>query len=77
MRTWSKAQAGFWDRAVQGNSALRIALMRSIWIEAQVEMKNEVAIALLDLEGFYDSLRPGAVVVDALGRGFSCPRPRH
>ena len=56
VRAWSREQSGHWGRALQGSSALRIAMMRACWVEANLELKQEVAMALVDIEGFFDHI---------------------
>ncbi|CAK0808098.1 unnamed protein product, partial [Prorocentrum cordatum] len=54
--TWSKAAAGFWDTAVAGSSALRVAMHRLMRAEAATEMGFHAAGVFYDAANFYDNI---------------------
>ncbi|CAK0907670.1 unnamed protein product [Prorocentrum cordatum] len=54
--TWSKAAAGFWDTAVAGSSALRVAMHRLTRAEAATEMGFHAAGVFYDAANFYDNI---------------------
>ncbi|CAK0878622.1 unnamed protein product, partial [Prorocentrum cordatum] len=54
--TWSKAAAGFWDSAVAGSSALRVAMHRLMRAEAATEMGFHAAGVFYDAANFYDNI---------------------
>ncbi|CAK0889290.1 unnamed protein product [Prorocentrum cordatum] len=54
--TWSKAAAGFWDTAVAGSSALRVATHRLMRAEAATEMGFHAAGVFYDAANFYDDI---------------------
>ncbi|CAK0870858.1 unnamed protein product, partial [Prorocentrum cordatum] len=54
--TWSKAAAGFWDTAVAGSSALRVAMHRLMRAEAATEMGFHAAGMFYDAANFYDNI---------------------
>ncbi|CAK0880231.1 unnamed protein product [Prorocentrum cordatum] len=54
--TWSKEAAGFWDTAVAGSSALRVAMHRLMRAEAAVQMGFHAAGIFYDAANFYDNL---------------------
>lgn len=56
VRAWSRARSGHWGRALQGSSALRVAMMRACWAECNLELQQEIAMALVDIEGFFDHI---------------------
>ncbi|CAK0892842.1 unnamed protein product, partial [Prorocentrum cordatum] len=54
--TWSKEAAGFWDTAVVGSSALRVAMHRLMRAEAAVQMGSHAAGIFYDAANFYDNI---------------------
>ncbi|CAK0817626.1 unnamed protein product, partial [Prorocentrum cordatum] len=54
--TWSKVAAGFWDTAVAGSSALRVAMHRLMRAEAATEMGFHAAGVFYDAANFYDNI---------------------
>ncbi|CAK0797341.1 unnamed protein product, partial [Prorocentrum cordatum] len=54
--TWSKEAAGFWDTAVAGSSALRVATHRLMRAEAAVQMGFHAAGTFYDAANFFDDI---------------------
>ncbi|CAK0806248.1 unnamed protein product, partial [Prorocentrum cordatum] len=54
--TRSKAAAGFWDTAVAGSSALRVAMHRLMRADAATEMGFHAAGVFYDAANFYDNI---------------------
>ncbi|CAK0812485.1 unnamed protein product, partial [Prorocentrum cordatum] len=63
--TWSKAAAGFWDTAVAGSSALRVALHRLTRAKAATEMGFHAAGVFYDAVNFYDNIGLGQLIEKA------------
>ena len=70
--SWTSRRAGFWDDAVAGRSALQAALMRNFVAEAARWRGEHSAMALWDIEKFYDSL--DLVAVSDAGRALGTRR---
>ncbi|CAK0799380.1 unnamed protein product, partial [Prorocentrum cordatum] len=69
--TWSKAAAGFWDTAVAGSSALRVAMHRLMRAEAATEMGFHAAGVFDDAANFYDNIGLDQLIEKA--SAFQCP----
>lgn len=54
--SWEAARVGFWDTAIRGNSALRIASLRRLKNEFAVAKFDSTAALLWDCEKFHDSI---------------------
>ena len=65
VKTWEGTIRSKYDTAVKGMSALTAAADRSLWAEIQHYLGRESALALWDMEKFFDSISP-EVLVDAL-----------
>ena len=70
MAAWTEKKAGFWDTAVKGSSALKTALMREFWNEVCLEKGLEAAELLLDMEKFFDTLKPEILAPRAIELGY-------
>ena len=70
MAAWTARKVGFWDTAVKGSSALKTALIREFWNEVCREKGFEVADLLLDMEKFFDTLKPEVLAPKAIGLGY-------
>ena len=64
-REWDADNAGFWDAAVAGSSALRAALMRRLSDEVAHELQRPAASVLWDIEKFYDSVVLSRLIASA------------
>ena len=66
-REWSRSHPGFWDQAIEGSSALKVALDRLVG--------DEIATGCLytDIKDFYDYLCPVETLKAALDLGFPAP----
>eukprot|EP00974_Lingulodinium_polyedra_P124180 11189614-Lingulodinium_polyedra.AAC.1 len=67
-RRWTREQAGFWDAAVQGSSALRALLWRKLADEMALAFGAEAMTLLTDLTKFYDMLSPNKMLREMWGR---------
>ena len=73
VKTWEGTIRSKYDTAVKGMSALTAAADRSLWAEIQHYLGRESALALWDMEKFFDSISP-EVLVDALNHTNFPPR---
>ena len=58
MSDWEQAQGDFWDSALKGNSALRAALVRTVFTETAESFGAEAAGLAWDMDKFYDNINP-------------------
>ena len=70
IRTWCKEQAGHWDIAISGSSALQALLRRKYQDEAAVALCLSRAVCLADISKFFDSLLPSRMIADLWKLGF-------
>ena len=66
---WVEEEAGPWDQAIRGSSALRAAIQRA-FLDETCRGDKCYARNLWDIQGFYDSLSPVKVMEAALDLGF-------
>ena len=55
LAAWTAANVQFWDDAVKGSTPLRAALVRSTLLEAASKLQLPCALALWDIEAYFDS----------------------
>ena len=70
LRCWSRQEAGFWDAAIEGSSALRSMLKSLAWQEAQIEQGRQVVQICWDVGKCYDDIPLVAVALAAVRKGY-------
>ena len=70
---WSHADAGFWDQAVEGSSALKVALDRLMGDEIAQSVGTHTGCLYADIKEFYEYLCPVKTLKAALDLGFPAP----
>ena len=70
VRAWDRDHARFWDSAIQGNSALKAALLRRALDESAHALGVASLTLLADIEKFYDSLCPVKVIEQLLAQDY-------
>ena len=53
---WEQLNAGPWDAAIKGSSALRAGILSVLCDELAVRTGNDTLSTLFDMEKFYDNL---------------------
>ena len=69
-RVWTSEHAGFWDQAVAGSSALKVALSRLVDDEIVQTLGTHTGCLYTDIKEFYDYLCPVKTLKAALDLGF-------
>ena len=69
-REWTSKHAGFWDQAVAGSSALKVALSRLVDDEIAQTLGTHTGCLYTDIKEFYDYLCPVKTLKAALDLGF-------
>ena len=69
-REWTSKHAGFWDQAVAGSSALKVALSRLIDDEIAQTLGTHTGCLHTDIKEFYDNLCSVKTLKAALDLGF-------
>ena len=72
-REWTREHAGFWDQAVEGSSALKVALSRLDDDEIAQTLGIHTGCLYKDIKEFYDYLCPVKTLKAALDLGFPSP----
>ena len=72
-RDWTREHAGFWDQAVEGSSALKVALGRLVDDEIAQTLGTHTGCLYTDIKEFYDHLCPVKTLKAALDLGFPSP----
>eukprot|EP00973_Karenia_brevis_P069537 9668666-Karenia_brevis.AAC.1 len=65
IQKWERANAGPWDAAVEGSSALRAALTSMFGNELAFYKKQSTLSTLYDMEFFYDNISAPILVQEA------------
>ena len=68
--TWDDNNAGFWDDAVKGSSALRAALIRSFHNEIALALGLETATVYFDIDNCYDSIDVSKIIYNRVRLSF-------
>ena len=69
MREWPAQQAGHWDAAVAQSSALRETMPRLLNIDCYQSLGLSVALGLLGVSKYYDSMDLLCLFEKAAGKG--------
>ena len=72
-REWTREHAGFWDQAVEGSSALKVALGRLVDDVVAQMLGIHTGCLFTDIKEFYDYLCPVKTFKAALDLGFPSP----
>ena len=72
-REWTRTHAGFWDQAVEGSSALKVALGRLVDDEIAQTLGTHTGCLYTDIEEFYDYFCPVKTLKAALDPCFPSP----
>ena len=72
-REWTRTHAGFWDQAVEGSSALKVALGRLVDDEIAQTLGTHTGCLYTDIKEFYYYLCPVKTLKAALDLGSPSP----
>ena len=73
LANWTREHAGFWDQAVEGSSALKVALSRLVDDEIAQTLGVHTGCFYTDIKEFFDHLCPVKTLKAALDLGFPSP----